>query len=267
MIKIIKKFIKINFIIFRNSYIRDSKIFGWIVINIFSQLFDIIVSLLLFVIIFNNTETLAGWNLYQVLFLYSFIKFTGSFHAAWTRGGVKDFSNELVRMGDYDFYTTKPYDPMVLVTLKRPKIYTFVAVFFEMGLMIYAATHSGIAIGFSNLFWFLFLTILSLILFYFLEILTVVPAFWTTRIWALTDLMNRAIQFAKYPTAIFPVTLRIILSTLFPILVVSYFPARTLFYPPEFKYIIYMLLITILFGFITKGLWKLGEKRYGSASS
>jgi|GEM_PF-825825 len=267
MINVIKKFIRINIIIFRNSYIRDSKLVGWISVNILSQLFDIAVSLLLFTVIFQNTKSIAGWNFYQVLFLYAFIKFIGSLHSAWTRSGIKDFSNDLVRMGEYDFYATKPYDPMVLVTLKRPKIYTFITVLFEIGLLVYSATHSGMEIGFSNIFWFFILTLLALVLFYFLEILTVVPAFWTTKIWALTDLMNRAIQFAKYPTAIFPSALRISLSTLFPILVVSYFPAKTLFYPPEFKYIIYMFLITIMFGFITKGIWKLGEKRYGSASS
>lgn len=267
MIQQIKKFLKINMIIFRNAYIRDSKIPGLVATNIIIQLLDISISLIFFDIVFANTKTLAGWNLYQVIFLYAFIKFIASLQSAWTKKGLKSLAVELVRLGDYDFFATKPFDSMLLVSISKPRLYSFIALIFEVGLMIYAASRSGINMGAENIFWFLFLTIFSITLFYFLSVITVVPAFWTTRLYSLTDFMNRAIQFAKYPSGVFPNLLRTLLSTAFPIIIVSYFPVRTLFYPPQISYIIYMVLITFLFGFVARKLWRSGEKNYGSASS
>lgn len=267
MIKSIKKFLKINSIIFRNAYIRDSKIPGFILVSSTTQLFDIFVSLIFFDVIFANTKTLAGWNFYQVLFLYAYIKFIAAIHQAWTKKGIKSLAQDLIRLGDYDFYATKPFDSMVLVSISKPRLYSFIALLFDLGLMIYSLLNAGLPIGVASFVWFIFLTILSIFLFYFLSIITVIPAFWVTKLSALTDFMNRMIQFARYPSGVFSPLLRIILSTLFPIIVVSYFPVRTLFYPPQFSYIIYMIVITVLFGLITKLLWRLGEKNYGSASS
>lgn len=267
MIGSIVKFFRINSILFKNAYIRDSKIPGFVFASVINQLMDISVSLIFFDIIFANTKTLAGWNFYQVLFLYSFTKFIASFHSAWTKKGINSVARDYIRLGDYDFYATKPFDSMILASVSKPRLYSFIALLFEAGLMVYSVLRSGINVGFSNIFWFMFLLIFSLILFYFLSIITIIPAFWTTKLSAITDFMNRMIQFTKYPSRVFPVFLRISLSTIFPIIVVAYFPVETLFYPPKVSYIVYMIVVTFIFGWIARSLWRLGEKNYSSASS
>jgi ABC-2 type transport system permease protein len=133
--------------------------------------------------------------------------------------------------------------------------------------MAYAAMHAGINLNVQNYIWFAFLAIVSIILYYFLSVITIIPAFWATRISAINDLMNRMVQFMKYPAGVFPRFLRLGLSVAFPVILISYLPAKTFFYSPETGYIIYMIIITIVFGFITRFLWHLGEKNYGSASS
>lgn len=267
MIRSLIKFFKINTIIFRNAYIRDSKVPGFILANVLAQLLDIIISLVFFNVIFSNIKTLAGWNFYQVLFLYAYIKFIALIHQAWTRKGVITMAQDMVRLGEYDFFITKPFDSMVLVSISKPRLYSFITLFFNITLMIYAGSKAGIEIGISNFLWFILLTFFSVFLFYFLTVITVIPAFWITKLPTLTDLINRMIQFAKYPSGVFSRTLRVTLSTVFPIIVVSYFPVRTLFYPPEISYIVYMITITFVFGAFTRLLWRWGEKNYGSASS
>jgi ABC-2 type transport system permease protein len=267
MMKQIIKFFKINAIIFRNAYIRDSKIPGFVITNIITQFLDISISIILFSVIFANTESMAGWNYWQVIFLYSFVKFQANLNGAWTKKGLKSMATDLIRLGDYDFFATKPFDSMLLVSISKPRLYSFIPLLFVIGLMFYSASKSGFDFGLANILWFLFLTIFSAVLYYFLTVITVIPAFWATRLSAITDFMNRAVQFAKYPSGVFSNTLRTLLSTVFPIIVISYFPVRTLFYPPQISYIIYMVGITFLFGYIARALWRWGEKNYGSASS
>lgn len=261
------KFLKINWILLRNAYIRDSKIQGFILVNILIQFLDITVSLVFFQVVFANTLTLSGWNFYQVIFLYAFAKAIGTLHNSWTKKGLGSMTNEMVRLGDYDFYLTKPFNSMILVSISRPRLYTLIALTYEIGLMIYAAGHSGIQITAMNYVWFFVLAAISFVLYYVLRIFTIVPVFWLTKTGALYDLMDRMTNFLRYPAGIYPRVLLFILSTVFPIILISYLPVRTLFYPPKIIHIIYMIAITIFFAFLAQKIWQLGEKKYGSASS
>lgn len=261
------KYLKITWIIFKNAYIRDSKIPGMIFSKTLFNIAEIAVTIIFFDVIFSNIQTLAGWNFYQVLFLYAFAKVIISINNGWFRGGLNTFASELVRRGDYDFYLTKPANPMILVSLSKPRIYQFIAVIFEIGLACYALIAGHISIGLSNLIWFLILAIFGLILYYFLSVLTVVPAFWFVRLWSLQDLMGRLSQVMRYPSGVFPPFIRIVLMSAFPIIAVSYLPTNILFNQVKIEYIIYIILITFFFGFLTNFIWQQGQKRYSSASS
>jgi len=261
------KYLKINWILFKNSYIRDSKIVGYRLSVMTFQIIDILFAVLFFDILFTNTKNLAGWSFYQVLFLYAFSKGVLALHSAWTRKGTESLSTELIRTGEFDFYMTKPIDPMIVISISKPRIFDFIALFFDISLMVYALIKGGFDLGVKNIIWFIFLSFFAVILYYFLKMLTIIPAFWLVRLYSLRDIMHRLSQFMRYPAGVFPPFLKFALFVFFPVMAATYIPVRTLFYPPEFKYILYMILITVIFGFITRFFWKLGERSYSSASS
>jgi ABC-2 type transport system permease protein len=231
------------------------------------QVSDLFFSIVFFGVIFANVKSLGDWNFYQVLFLFAFSKIIITVSTIWYRRGVQTIGRDLVRMGDLDFYLAKPVNPLILVSISKPEIYEFINLFFSVPLVFYAAMKSGIAIGFTNLIWFIALFVCALLLYYFIQIITVVPAFWFIKLWSLTDILNRLSQFMRYPVNIFPLYLKFLLMVLVPILTVSYVPVATLFYPPRTLYIIFMFAITLVFGIIVSLVWKAGLKHYGSASS
>lgn len=262
-----KKYYKILKILLRNAYIRDSKIPGYVFSGIAFNLVEITFTIVFFNVIFNNTQTLAGWNFYQILFLYMVAKIVTSVNATFTKNGTNSMSDELIRRGNLDIYLTRPVDPMILVSLSKPQIYGIISVAFEVLLAIYALVHTGINYGAANIIFFFLMFALSFVLYYFLRWITLMPAFWFIRLYSLRDIMGKLNQFMRYPAGVFPSILKFALFILFPILTVSYIPARTLFYQPRIEFIIYMFLITFAFGVITKLLWQAGLKHYGSASS
>lgn len=262
-----KRYFKILAIILKNSYIRDSKIIGSVSSSIMMSLVEILITLTLFSAIFNNTNSIAGWNFYQMIFLYTLLKSMTLINGIVARGGLAKMSSEYVRRGDYDFYLTKPLNSMLLVSMSKPRVYNVMVLIPTIALAIYAALRSGISIGLGNIMWFLVAFIIGTVLFYFINVITIVPVFWFVRLFSLKDLMNRFSQFMRYPSGIYSFATRVIFYSILPILVVTYLPAWFLFNPPSPVYIIYMLGITVLFGFIAERLWKLGEKHYGSASS
>ena len=261
-----KKFLRINWIIWRNALLRDSKISGFILSSILFQVFDIVNSIVFIVIIFLHTSSLAGWSIYQVLFLYAFSQTISILHGAWTKQGINNLASELIRLGDYDFYLTKPFDTMTLVSISKPRAYVLVKLFFNFSLLIFALTHCG-HLPILNYFWFLVLFAFSFFLYYAVKVITVVPAFWIIKTWGLTDLMDRISTLMRYPASIYPRILNFFLSTLFPILLISYLPAKALLFQPKISYVAYMAVLTIVFVLLARFIWRKGERNYGSASS
>jgi ABC-2 type transport system permease protein len=261
------KYIKVNWILFKNAWIRDAKIPGVVLPSIFFELLEITISVVFFNLIFANTKELGGWNFYQVLVLYSFAKMINSIHGGWFKRGVQSISTDMIRMGDLDFYLTKPIDAMFLVSASKPRIYTFLNVAFSLSLAVYAIAKGGIHIGAVNLIWFIVLAVFALVLFYCLSVITVTPAFWFTRLWSLQSLLGRLNQFMRYPATIFSPILRTLLFVLLPIMAISYIPVTILFGNPSWYLIPYLMTITVIFVIITKSFWNLGLKKYGSASS
>lgn len=71
---IITRYARINYVLFKNSLIRDSQIPGHIIASTLFRILELIISIVFFKVIFANVTTLAGWNYYQVLFLYAFAR-------------------------------------------------------------------------------------------------------------------------------------------------------------------------------------------------
>ena len=262
-----KKYIKIMLTVIRNAYIRDSKIPGFVVVSLFTAMLDIFITIVFFNIIFNASESIAGWTFYQVLFLYSLAKTITSFHSALTKSGIQAMAHNYVRLGDLDFYLTKPMDAMFLVSVSKPKIYSFVSMFLTIGLGAYALIHSGASFGFAGMVWFVILALTTTVLFYYIQVLTIIPTFWLLQAWSLADAINKLQQFMRYPLGIFSKSLQYILTLVFPIMTVAYFPAKVLFFGPNVPDIVLVISVTVAFIFITRYLWRLGERSYSSASS
>lgn len=251
----------------KNAIIRDSKVIGFVTVSIIQELASILVNIIFFNVIFANISSLAGWSFYQVLFLYAFSKTVMSISYAFTRFGLKDMGEQMIKHGDYDFHLIKPVDTMALVSFSRPRPTRLIAAVFYAGLSIYCAVKTGIHIAPVNLLWFLFLTIFGFVIFYCLEVITVIPSFKLIRVWSLPDIVPKMAEFMRYPIGIFSFPFKVFLFGFFPILAVSYIPSEALFYPPQTIKILYLVAIAVIFFIIVRALWKFYEKGYSSASS
>jgi len=262
-----KKYLKIIWTVIRNAYIRDSKIPGFVFVSLVTSMLEIVITIVFFDIIFSASESIAGWTFYQVLFLYALAKTITLFHSALTKNGIQAMAHSYVRMGELDFYLTKPIDSMFLVSVSKPKIYSFVSMLLAIGLGTYSLIHSGTHFGLASMIWFVVLAFTTTLLYYYIEVLTIIPTFWLLQAWSLADAINKLQQFMRYPNGIFSRAIRYGLTFIFPIMVVAYYPVKVLFHGPTFSDITTVFAVTTAFILITRYLWRLGERSYSSASS
>lgn len=262
-----KKYIRINLTLYRNAFLRDLKIPGVVISSLLMELTEIAVSIIFFNLIFANVQSLGGWSYWQVLFLYAYAKVLVGLHQSWTRLGIRSMAESMIRQGDLDFYLTKPVNAMFLVSISKPRIYSLLNASFSIALGVYALLHTDVQFSIINTFWFIIVGILGFILYYFLQFLTVIPVFWLIRLWSLRDIINRLSQFSRYPAGVFSRSMKALLFVFFPVLATTYVPVSMLFEKPDWKIILYMFVITVVFAIITTSFWKLGLRKYGSASS
>lgn len=262
-----RKFWRITLIQYRNAFIRDSKLSNRVLAGMFTNLLDGITQLVMVLVIFSKAPTIGGWNIYETLILTTTLQLILLIHGSWTKRGTAIFAESMVHRGDYDFYMTKPFNPMVSVSISKPRIYNLVKLPFFIGILVYAIGHLDRPIPLPNILWFILLFICGYLTFYAIRIITVVPAFWIIKSWSLTLITDRIQNIMKYPATIYPRSLVIIFSSVLPILAIAYFPAKVLLFEPRISYIVYTVFITVVFLIIAQLFWKFGEKYYGSASS
>lgn len=261
------RYIKVNLRIIRNALIRDLKIPGFVLVNILTEGMQILTLVTLFTIIFRNTPELVGWSYWQVLFLYFYSRVIFDLDQGWTRKGLRELAKNLIRKGDLDFFLMKPIDPLFLVAVNKPRVYKMLTCTANLFIAIYCAHRSGIPIHTTNVLWFVFLTLFGIVLFFSLNVITAIPTFWWIKVTSFSEITSRLGSLIRYPAGIYSMPLKIIFFVLFPLLVITYIPVSTLFYPPKPLYIAYAVCISVVFYAFARVFWRIGLKHYSSASS
>ncbi len=262
-----KKFWKITYILYRNAVIRDSKISFALIAGMMTTLLDGVISVLIILLVYTKTETIGGWNLYETLVLIAVTQIITIIHSSWTKKGTGSFAQSMVRMGDYDFYLTKPFDPMISVSISKPRIYNLIKLPFSLYIFFYGFSHINRVIPLENILWFIPMFICGFLLFYAIRIITIIPSFWIIKSYELPTITDRIQNVVKYPANIYPRSLVLVFSTILPIFAIAYIPVKILLFQPKISYIVYMLFITSVSLLIARFFWKFAEKSYGSASS
>lgn len=267
MLKNFVKYIKINWRFTVNALKRDLLIPGKPLVHALVEAIQIIIMLIFFNVIFDNTKSIGGWSYYQTLTMYFLARVMFDLDQAWSRSGLRMLAKGLVRKGDLDFFLIKPIDAMFSVAVHKPQIYKYFTAVINLILAIIFANRTGIVIHFANYFWFFVLISSGLILYFCLNLISLVPVFWFIRLQNLKDIIGKLSTAMRYPATIYSLPFKIAFLFFLPMLVITYIPAYTLFNPPRMLYSVYALLIATLFFVLTRKLWRLGLRNYSSASS
>lgn len=262
-----RKYIKVNLRFMKNALIRDLKIPGMNISYMLAEVVQIIVMIIFFDIIFGSSGSFGGWSFYQVLFLYFFARVMFDIDQGWTRPGLRMLAKSLVRTGELDFFLIKPIDPMIHVAIHKPHIYKFASAAANLGLALWCLSKTGLEVGAANYFWFIVLALLGTILYFCVNIITLIPVFWFIKLYSLSSLAGKLSTIMRYPARIYSLPIKVMFFVFIPLLVITYLPVATLFGPINYLYISYAILITVIFFILARLLWRQGLKNYSSASS
>ncbi|MBI2711252.1 MAG: ABC-2 family transporter protein [Bdellovibrio sp.] len=219
----------------------------------------------LFSVIYANVETLAGWSRHQVYFFLGIFFASDALFTIFFQRNFWNFS-DLVNKGELDVLLTKPVHPLFLALSRSINLTAGFNIFMGLGIALKYAEPAGFEGGWRWLLVFVWLLV-GLITALLLRFAFSVWVFWTDRSWALSRMYYQFFAFATKPDSIYPKTIRYLILTALPFAFIGSVPTRALLHGLSLQEYESLAAVLLIFLGLNAVLWKMGLRRYQSASS
>ena len=245
----------------------------------FSLLLELIANTILigvyfagFYVIFYNFNSIAGWNKYEVLFMFTTSWLSYSFSCFFFWSPMRDIG-ELVHIGKFDLYLTRPISPFTYLVLQQFQ-YTFLPrLFFSIYFWIYSLQRLQIHWTATRIIYYSFNLLSGFIIFSAITVITGTISFWTVKseeiVSLLTDNNYGLKNFCDYPVKIYSKEMQLVLTFIIPYALTGYYPVANLLEKnlPHLWIAHISPIIALIIAIIAYNFWHIGIKHYGSTGA
>ncbi|HFE9850504.1 ABC transporter permease [Enterococcus sp. DIV1420a] len=220
-------------------------------------------NIILLLFLYNLIPEINGWNLYQMMYLYSISTISFSLWRCL-------FMNTLnisyyVKYGKLDAFLTKPANPLFLIFMEGFDDDAWGDLLVGIILNIYITICLDISLIFIPIV--LILSFFTSLIFASTSIIGSIFSLKTVGINDFSDIPYMIYEFIKYPTSIYGKFVQIFFSTLLPISWISYIPASSIIFSKNMLYIFFTIVFSILYFTFAYIIWNDYLKKYTSSGS
>jgi ABC-2 type transport system permease protein len=178
-------------------------------------------------IVMQQVPLLAGWNFAEVMLLYGFLQLSRSFSHMFA-DNLWVLGRSYIRPGGFDRFLVRPIDPLFHLLADR---FNHDGVGTLLVGLVMAAAGSHLA----GVVWTPLLLVTTLIallggglIYVAVLLITSTFNFWLTDALPITRVVHETYEFARYPLAIYPQVIRVLLTWIIPFALTSYYPVSLL---------------------------------------
>lgn len=235
------------------------------IVGIFAQLVVQLVSLIFIFVVFQNTESIAGWNFQQILLLYGITRISIGI-SGYCFDGLYDIGPKYIKNGDFDKILLRPVHPLISIIGASREFVSIADLFIGLGITIAMLIELSIPITAILIIKILFFSIIGALIIGAINTILSISSFWTYRsnevIWS----FYRMYTFTEYPITIYNTFIRVLITIILPFAFVAYYP--TMAYLGFNTYMTYFSpVVAIILWIIAVKLWNLGLKKYRSTGT
>lgn len=235
------------------------------IVGIISQLITQIVEIIFIWIVFQNTESLAGWNFKQILLLYGITLLSVGI-ADFCFAALYDVGPKYIKNGEFDKMLLRPVHPLISI-IASSREFTSLG-YFGLGLILVIIMFAKLAIPitFFLLFKIIFFSIVGALIIGAIMTILSISSFWTYRSNEIIWSAFRTYTFAQYPLDIYNTFIKILITFILPFTFVAYYP--TMSYLGFHHYMIYLSpVVAIILWIIAVKAWNLALNKYRSTGT
>lgn len=258
-LKLLSAFFKVN-VQMSLAYRADT------VVNILLNLMWLGWELLSLNIIFNNTDTLGGWGLGELIALLGVFRFVNTLMIALIWPNTEKF-NQSIRDGSMDYTILQPVNSMFLVTFSRITVWRFWDLILAVILIVVGVNMAEEVTNAAQILTFILLSLSGMIVIYSLWIVLIALTFWFVKFDNNVTILQALMDAGRYPATVYPVWLRLIVTFIIPIAVATTVPLQALRGELSALQVFIFLGVSVLSFLIATRVWRIGLKQYSGASS
>ena len=230
-----------------------------------SQIVTQLVEIIFIWIVFQNTESLAGWDFRQILLLYGITLISVGI-ADFVFDALYDIGPKYIRHGEFDKILLRPVHPLLSIIGSSKEFTAFG--YFGLGLIltILMFIELSIPITFILILKVIFFSMVGASIIGAINTIFSIASFWTYRsnevIWSFYKIYT----FAQYPIDIYNKFIKILITMILPFAFVAYYP--TMAYLGKNNSLIYIApIIAIILWVLAIKIWNWALNKYRSTGT
>jgi len=227
------------------------------------------VNLLLVSVIYEHTNSIAGWSKYEMILLVGTSMMIQRLLMGFFWSSIFEMGRN-IRSGNFDFFLAQPGNVMFMATTRKLDPDGLLNSFVAIAVVLYASNKLGVQFTVGNVALYLLMIFSGLVIHYSILVLSISLAFWVTSAQGIEGSYFTVTEFSRLPKEAFKgLVTRVLFVWLLPVVVVSNAPARLLLprYGFDFKWAAALLGFSALWFVIAVVVFHRGLRRYASASS
>lgn len=224
------------------------------------------VNVLMMGVIYQHTELIAGWSLYEMLLLVGTSMLVQRFLMGFFWSGIFEMGRN-VRTGLFDFVLAQPGDPLFMASTRKVELDGLLNALSAAALVAYSAHKLGLHPGPGDLALYAAMVVCGIAIHYSALVMAMSLAFWITSSQGVEGSYFTLMEFSRLPREAFKGVLSLVFVWILPAVVVSNAPARTILHGFQPLWALGLAAATVLWLGLAVGLFRLGLRRYTSASS
>lgn len=260
------KYLKLYYFLVKYNLSRDLQFRSDFWISVIARVVWFFISVSFFYIIYRHTITINGWTYYQSLLLISFFEFTESFLYVFFIANLSQMPT-YINDGELDFVLLKPVDAQFFTSFRYFSLASALNLLPPTVLFFIATNKLGTSFSFEQLTVFVVAFFSSIIILYSVWFITVISLFWLAKIYEIHEFFLSLFRFMRFPTSIYEGAVRNFFTFVMPIIFTIAVPVQVILNSIDLKRVAILPILAIITFVVARTVWKLGLKRYSSASS
>jgi len=237
-------------------------------ISLFHSLLNLGTGVLGVVVIFGQVESVRGWNFDSTLALLGVYLTMSALRGLFIGPGLEALAgmDGEVWSGNFDFTALRPVNIQFYVSLRKWRWFSLFDLLLGLGVLAAAAARLGQSLTLPHITGFLIALFAGMLTLYAILLAFAGLVFWSPEV-LFTWIFNGFFQMARYPVGMYPGWMKLLLTWVIPVGVITTFPARALSGTLSPWALLGGLALAVALTAAASALFRLGLRRYASASS
>lgn len=260
------RLLRLVFIFFRASLLSELSYRSNFFLHLLESVMELGTALAGLAIVFSYTKTLGGWRPDEIVALVG-VYFLVSGAIRMVIQPSMERLIEGVHEGTLDFTLTKPEDAQLLVSIQRVEIWSVTDVVLGFGVLTVALVRLGANIGLREAAMFAAALVAGGVIVYSFWLILATLAFWFVRVENMLLIFSSMYEAGRWPVGFYPRWLRFTLTFLIPVAFATTIPAQALAGRLGGGTLAGAFLMAAALAVLSRAFWRVGVRRYSSASS